>query len=278
MGSACSSPKQTSRSCLAVLLELSKPYRHTQSFRVPWRSNCLSERRSSSHQQPMIAPVGRKSRARSNRRFGTWLHNRDADNPVCASLAPTAQHHLEPGGNAAGFVKSQKASPPLRSSQTGLSASHRCVALQLSRQIGWDVRDNDGVVAFVAQFQDVADAVDLGDQGRFIRWNTKTRAQPPRTKRLLERLHKVVNSLSGARRYRDAPRKAFSVRLRQLAIRQIINLIENNHSLLPVSIQFLNDAIDRFHLLVYARMTKINNVNEQIGFAHFFERRLKRFD
>src|SRR6266705_3979413 len=120
--------------------------------------------------------------------------------------------------------------------------------------------------------------MDLRDQGRLSRWNTKTRTQPPRTKRLFESLHKLINSFSGARGYRDTPRKTLRVRLRQFAIRQIVNLIENNHCLLAVSVQFFNDAIDRFHLLIYTRMTKIDNMDEQIGFAHFFERRLKRFD
>src|SRR5260370_24022810 len=95
---------------------------------------------------------------------------------------------------------------------------------------------------------------------------------------LLEGPDKVGHLLPrGGLRWRP-PRKTLRVRLRQFAIRQIINLIENNQSLLAVSVQFFNDAIDRSHLLVYARMTKINNVNEQIGFAHFFERRLERFD
>src|SRR5437762_11204407 len=112
--------------------------------------------------------------------------------------------------------------------------------------------------------------MNLRDQGRLIRWNTKTRTQPPRTKRLFESLHKLINSSSGASGYRYTPRKTLGVRLRQFAIRQIVNLIENNHCLLAVSVQFFDDAIDRFHLLVYARMTKIDNVDEQIGFAHFF--------
>src|SRR4029079_19536125 len=34
----------------------------------------------------------------------------------------------------------------------------------------------------------------------------------------------------------------------------------------------------RFDVLVHPRMTEIDDVNEQIGFAHFFERRLERFD
>src|SRR5881409_3432462 len=124
----------------------------------------------------------------------------------------------------------------------------------------------------------MADSMNLRDQGRLIRWNTKTRTQPPRNKRLFESLHKLINPFSGARGYRDTPRKTLGVRLRQFAIRQIINLIKNDQSLLAVSIQFFNDAIDRFHLLVHTRMTKIDNVDKQISFAHFFERRFKRFD
>src|SRR5206468_1898947 len=74
--------------------------------------------------------------------------------------------------------------------------------------------------------------MNLRDQGRLIRWNTKTRTQPPRTKRLFESLHKLINSFSGARGYRDTPRKTLGVRLRQFAIRQIVNLIENTRCLL----------------------------------------------
>src|SRR6266542_1504588 len=125
----------------------------------------------------------------------------------------------------------------------------------------WNVGDNHRVVSFVPQLEHVADAMDLGDQGRFFRWNTKTRAQPPRTKRLFERLNELANSFSRARGYCDTPRKPFRVRLGQLAIRQIINLIKNDQSLLAVSVQFFNDAIDRFHLLVHTWMTQIDNMD-----------------
>jgi hypothetical protein len=32
--------------------------------------------------------------------------------------------------------------------------------------------------------------------------------------------------------------------------------------LLAESVEFFNDSVDRFHLLVHARMAKIDNVNE----------------
>jgi hypothetical protein len=48
--------------------------------------------------------------------------------------------------------------------------------------------------------------------------------------------------------------------------------------LLAVGIQFFDHAIDRFHLFVHSGMTQIDNMNEQIGFAYFFERGLERLD
>ena len=103
--------------------------------------------------------------------------------------------------------------------RSGWSVSHGVVG-QLLFQMWWNVGDNHGVVALVAQLQHVTDSMDLGDQRRFIRWNTKTRAQPPRAERVFQRLHEFVNAFSGARGDRDAPGKAFHVRIGQLAVRQ----------------------------------------------------------
>src|ERR1043165_3537959 len=117
--------------------------------------------------------------------------------------------------------------------------------------------------------------MDLGNQCSFIRWNTKPRTQPPRSERALERLHKLVHSFSRTRGDRDTRRKTFQVRLRQLAARQIIDLVENDQRLLAVSVKFFDRRIDRVHLLVPARMTQIDNMNEQIGLADLFERGLE---
>src|SRR5438093_9448487 len=142
----------------------------------------------------------------------------------------------------------------------------------------WNVRNDQRVIALVSQFKHVTDSMNLGDQGRFTRWNTKTGAQSPRAERLFESLHKRVNAFSGARGDRDAPRKALHVRLGQFAIWQIIDLVENNQGLLAESVEFFDDSVDRFHLLIHAWMTKIDNVNEQIGFTDFLECCLERFD
>ena len=106
--------------------------------------------------------------------------------------------------------------------------------------------DDQRLISFVPQFQHVTDSMNLGDQGRFTRWNTKTGAQPPRTERLFKSLHEFVNAFSCARGDRDAPWKPLHVRLRQFAVRQIIDLVENNQGLLAKSVEFFDDSVDRF--------------------------------
>src|SRR5439155_20882574 len=57
-----------------------------------------------------------------------------------------------------------------------------------------------------------------------------------------------------------------------------IDLVENNQRLFSESVEFLDNSLDRFHLLIHTGMVKIGNVNEQIGLADFLESRLERFD
>ncbi len=52
-------------------------------------------------------------------------------------------------------------------------------AIEFLRKFGRDVRDDQGVIAFVFQFKHVTDPMNLGDQGRLIRWDAEPRAQPP---------------------------------------------------------------------------------------------------
>src|SRR5438552_14149029 len=117
--------------------------------------------------------------------------------------------------------------------------------------------------------------MNLRDQRRFIRWNTKARAQSPRSEHVLESLHEFVNSFSRARGDCDTTRKTLRVSVRQLAIRQIIDLVENDQSLFAESVQLFDHSVDCFHLLIHARMAQIDNVNEQIGFANLLKRRLE---
>src|SRR6476660_512130 len=49
-------------------------------------------------------------------------------------------------------------------------------------------------------------------------------------------------------------------------------------TLIAESIELFDDAINRCHLLVHPRMTQINHVNEQIGFAHFLQRGFEGFN
>jgi hypothetical protein len=68
----------------------------------------------------------------------------------------------------------------LSSSQAGLPASRVFrVPLQLLRQIGRNVRDDQSIVALVSQFEDVTNPMDLRDQRAFVRGNPKPRAQSP---------------------------------------------------------------------------------------------------
>src|SRR5207302_9704561 len=100
-----------------------------------------------------------------------------------------------------------------------------CVSLEPLRQIGWNMGDDYGIVAFIAQFQHVTDSMDLRDQRRFIRRNTKARAQSPRTQRILESLHEFVNSFSRARGDCDAAGKSLQVRFDQFTVWQFVDLV-----------------------------------------------------
>src|SRR6266542_388968 len=84
--------------------------------------------------------------------------------------------------------------------RTGWSRSvPHCVIGQFLFQMRWNVRNDQGVIAFVSQFKHVTNSMNLGDQGGFIRWNAKTGAQPPCTERVFQSLHQRVNAFSGSR-------------------------------------------------------------------------------
>src|SRR5215471_7167517 len=91
-------------------------------------------------------------------------------------------------------------------------------ALQLLRQVGWNMGDDYGVTALIAQFQNVTDAMNLGNQRRFIRWNAKTRTQSPRSERVLQRLHEFVNSFSCTSGDCHTAWKTLRVRLGKFAV------------------------------------------------------------
>ena len=103
------------------------------------------------------------------------------------------------------------------------------------------------------------------------------RAQTPGTQGCLQSLDKLVDPLSGLRRNRNALRKAPAINQGQLRVFQKVDLVENNERLFAERVELLNDAIDRCHLLVCPRMTEIDYVNEKVGLAYFFERRLEGF-
>jgi hypothetical protein len=44
----------------------------------------------------------------------------------------------------------------------------RCVIGQFLFQMRWNVRNDQGIIAFVSQFKHVTNSMNLGDQGRFI--------------------------------------------------------------------------------------------------------------
>ena len=54
-----------------------------------------------------------------------------------------------------------------------------CESRELLLKLRRHVRHDHRVVVFVAQFEDVTDAMNLGDQRRFVRRNPKTRTQSP---------------------------------------------------------------------------------------------------
>ena len=58
---------------------------------------------------------------------------------------------------------------------------------------------NDGSIAFVAEAQDVADAVNLRQQRGFGVWNPKFDLHPPRGKANLQFLEERVHTLASAR-------------------------------------------------------------------------------
>src|SRR5205085_11740907 len=64
----------------------------------------------------------------------------------------------------------------------------------------------------------------------------------------------------------------------QVAVLDIVYLIGNNARLFSECVEFLGHGLDRFDLIVYSRVGKIDNVNEQVGFAYLLAPRFKRFN
>ncbi len=69
--------------------------------------------------------------------------------PTVAPAGPKSRHALNP---MCGF---------------GCSVPRRVIGQFLS-QMRWNVRNDQGVIAFVSQFKHVTNSMNLGDQGRFI--------------------------------------------------------------------------------------------------------------
>src|SRR5436190_12207782 len=103
------------------------------------------------------------------------------------------------------------------------------------------------------------------------------RAQTPRAQRCLQRLDKLVDTLSGLGRNRNALGKAPAIDQSQLRVFQKVDFVEDNERLFAERVEFFNDAIDCCHLVVCPWMTEIDYVNEKIRLAHLFERSLERF-
>ena len=141
-----------------------------------------------------------------------------------------------------------------------------------------NVRHDQSVFAFVTQLQDVADAVKFREQRRFLCWNKKARPQSPCAQSILQSLHQFVYAFAGARGIATLPGNLVGIRFGKLSFRQIVDLVKNDQRLFAKRIQFFNHLVYRLHLLVHARVAKVDHVNEQIGLAHFLERGLKRLD
>ena len=60
-------------------------------------------------------------------------------------------------------------------------------------------RENDGGIAFVAEVEDMADAMDLRKKRGFGVWNSKLDPHPPGTEADFQFLKKGIHSFSSAR-------------------------------------------------------------------------------
>src|SRR5712675_2360659 len=117
------------------------------------------------------------------------------------------------------------------------------------------MRDDQSIIALISQFEDVTDPMDLRDQRAFVCGNPESRPQSPRAECALESLYELVYSFSGARGNRHATGKPLEVRINPFSVCQFINLVKDDQRLLAVSVEFFGHSIDRFHLLVHARVT-----------------------
>src|SRR5438128_10381160 len=128
------------------------------------------------------------------------------------------------------------------------------VALEFLRQLWRNVRDDQRGFAFVPQLEYMTNAMNFGDQRRLACRNAETGAQSPRTERILQGLHEPVHAFARARGNRYASRKSFHISLSEFAILQIVDLVENDQGLFSKRVEFFNHSLDRFHLIVHARM------------------------
>src|SRR5438046_10214643 len=94
------------------------------------------------------------------------------------------------------------------------------------------------------ELEHVTDAMNLSDQRRFARGNPETRPQSPRAQRILQRLHQIVHAFASPCRDCYTSRKSFGVSLGQFAIRQVVDLVENDHRLLSERVEFLDHALE----------------------------------
>src|SRR5260221_4513508 len=59
---------------------------------------------------------------------------------------------------------------------------------------------------------------------------------------------------------------------------ELIDLVQHHYRWFAFRADFLEDRIHSFYLFVRLLVTDINDVQQQIGLNHFFERGFKRFD
>ena len=143
--------------------------------------------------------------------------------------------------------------------------------LKLRRRVRHDHRE----LAFVAQLQDVPDAMDLRDQSGLAQRHPKTRSQPPCSQFILKRLDQSGNAGALARGDGDAAGKSAPVSPDQFVVRERIDFVEHHQRLFSERAQLLDHGADRFDVLVDPRMAEIDDMNQQIGFDHFLERGLE---
>ncbi len=147
-------------------------------------------------------------------------------------------------------------------------------ALQLGRDVGAD----DDLLILVANIEDVADAVNLRDEGGLAGGDAIGGAEPPCGKLCLELGEHGGEAEACASGDGDGIGGAAELGLDEVAIGEGVDFIKDCEHLLAVGIELADDGVDGVDLLLEIGVAEVNDVDEEVRLVDFLEGGLERLD